>query len=233
MSKLSNTGHLMCLYLDYIDNKKNIKQSDFLVSATANLINQGDGRNWLPLIVKKIDRDKYELIANSFAYQVAKEANLERVWCIIADGSQETSEISQILMGEKIPKINLSIASKEEISQAIEYLFSLPHSELKSIGRGKQKLIDNISNSPIRKYWQDLKAIRDLKCGIGNKGKKLDEFKKVFYLTPEPIPMDTRDKNILNSLTLKELKNIAKARKLKGYSRLNKSQLVDLLSSIP
>lgn len=239
MSKLSNIGHLMCLYLDYIDNKKNIKQSNFLVSATANLINQADGRNWLPLIVKKIGRDKYELIANSFAYQVAKEANLEKVWCIIADESQETSEISQILMGEKIPKINLSTASKEEISQAIEYLFSLPNSELKKI-RGykknpkqcQQNIIEKISNSSSRKYWKNLKPIGNLNCGIGNRGKKLHEFAQVFYLTPEPIPSDIKDKNILNSLTKTELTNIAKARKLKGYSKLKISELVDLLSCI-
>lgn len=230
MSKLSNIGHLMCLYLDYIEPKKNTKESNFLVSATANLINQGDGRNWLPLIVKKIGQDQYELIANTFGYQVAKEANLEKVWCIIADDSQETEEISQILTGEKIPKINLSTASKEEIIQAIEYLFSLSNSELKSINRYKQKLIDNISNAPTRKYWQNFKSLGDLKCGIGKKGKKLDEFTQVFYLTPESIPVDTKDKNILNSLTKTQLQNIAKARKLKGYSKLNISKLVELLS---
>lgn len=237
MSKLSNIGHLMCLYLDYIDNKKNIEQPNFLVSATANLINQADGRNWLPLIVKKIGQDKYELIANSFGYQVAKEANLERVWCIIADDSGETSEISQILMGEKIPKINLSTASKEEISQAIEYLFSLPNSDLKTIvgykknpKQCRERIIEKISNSPLRKYWQNFKSIGDLKCGIGNKGKKLDEFTQVFYLTPQSIPDDTKDRNILNSLNQKELQKIAKARNFKGYTKLKKEKLVDLLS---
>jgi len=233
MAKLDDIGNLMYLYLDDIKVKKLKQESSFLVSATVKLLHQNKTRNWLPLIVKETGEDQYELIANSFSYQVAKKANLERVWCIIADDSKETSEISQILMGEKIPKINLSTASKEEISQAIEYLFGLPNSELKTIKRYKQKLIDNISNAPTRKYWQDFKPIGNLKCGIGKKGKKLDEFTQVFYLTPEPIPDNTKDKNILNSLTLTELKNIAKARKLKGYSKLKISQLVDLLSYTP
>ncbi|MGY6528319.1 MAG: Rho termination factor [Cyanobacterium sp.] len=230
MAKLDDIGNLMYLYLDDIKVKHLTEKSFFLISATAKLLHQNQTRNWLPLIVKETGEDQYELIANSFAYQVAKEANLERVWCIIADGSQETSEISQILMGEKIPKINLSTASKEEISQAIEYLFSLPNIELKSIRRYKQKLIDNISSSPIRKYWKNLKPIGNLRCGIGNRGKKLNELAQVFYLTPESIPMDTTDKNILNNLTLTELRDIAKARKLKKYSNLKISQLVDLLS---
>lgn len=230
MAKLDDIGNLMYLYLDDIKVKNLKKESPFLISATVKLLHQNKTRNWLPLIVKETGEDQYELIANSFGYQVAKEANLQRVWCIIADDSQETEEISQILTGEKIPKINLSIASKEKINQAIEYLFSLPNSELKSINRYKQKLIDNISNAPTRKYWQNFKSLGDLKCGIGKKGKKLDEFTQVFYLTPESIPVDTKDKNILNSLTKTELQNIAKARQLKGYSKLNISKLVELLS---
>lgn len=237
MAKLDDIGNLMYLYLDDIKVNNFNVESAFLVSATAKLLKENKVRNWLPLIVKETGEDQYELIANTFVYEVAKEAKLERVWCIIADDSAETSEISQILMGEKIPKINLSSASKEEISKAIEYLFSLPNSELKTIGGYKknpkqcrEKIIEKISNSPLRKYWQNFKPIGDLKCGIGNKGKKLDEFTQIFYLTPQSIPDETKDRNILNSLNQKELQKIAKTRNFKGYSKLKKEKLVDLLS---
>lgn len=225
MSKLSNIGHLMCLYLDYIEPKKNTKESIFLVSATANLINQGDGRNWLPLIVKKIGQDQYELIANTFGYQVAKEANLEKVWCIIADDSQKTEEISQILTGEKIPKINLSTASKKEITQAIEYLLNLPEKPLKRVN--KSQLIDRLANTP-RKYLQNFNYIPRLNCGI-KQGSKLEVLKTIFYLTPESIPVDTKDKNILSLLLVPELKKMAKARGLEKYTKFKKDKLVDLL----
>jgi len=39
-----------------------------------------------------------------------------------------------------------------------------------------------------------------------------------------------RSKTNLNQYTVKELKTLAKRRGLKGYSRLNKAELIDLIS---
>ncbi len=226
MAKLDNIGNLMYLYLEDIKSSQASNYSLFIVNSTAKLFKDGNTRNWLPLIVKETGEDQYKLIANSFGYQVAKEVNLERVWCIIADDSPETEEIAQILTGEKLPKINLSIASKKEITQAIEYLTTLPKKPLKGVN--KSLLIDRLSSAP-KKYLQNFNYIPRLNCGI-RKGSKLEALKEVFYLTPEPICEDVTDKTILNLLTVSELKKIAKARQLKNFSKLSKAKLVELLT---
>lgn len=226
MSSLSNIGNLMYLYLDYIKPVKQVTVSEFIITATANLINKTNQRNWLPLIVKKTGQNQYEIVANSWIYAVAQKAGLERVWCIIADHNPETQEIAQILAFEQTPKINLSLASKTEISEAIAYLLQLSNSPLKGIN--KKLFIDRLSQAP-RKYLQDLNHISRLKCGI-KQGSKLNGLKQVFYLTPEPIPDDCQDQKVLEIFTSNELKQMAKKRGLKGYSKLTKTKLINLLT---
>src|SRR6476469_10363233 len=108
MSQLSNIGNLMHLYLEEIEPVQGTNVSGFLIKAAAKSLNASKGRNWVPLIVKETSEDKYEVIGNSFIYAVAEQAGLEKVWCIIADSSEETEESTKILAGEKVPKINLS-----------------------------------------------------------------------------------------------------------------------------
>jgi hypothetical protein len=45
------------------------------------------------------------------------------------------------------------------------------------------------------------------------------------------MPEDITDRKILDSLTVTELKNMAKKRDVKGISKLKKSDLVNILSS--
>ena len=226
MSTLSDIGNLMYLYLDDIDPGKGTNAPEFLIMAAGNILNTNEGRNWVPVIVKKTGEDQYEVIGNYFIYAVAEAAGLERLWCIIADSSQETTDITEILAREAIPKINLSTASRDEIKAALEYVIEQPGSLLKAV-----KLLvatNRIEESP-RQYWETLEPITKLKCGI-TKGKKLDVLKQIFYLTPQPMPDDISDPNVLKTLTSKELKNLAKKRGVKGYSKLTKSALVKLLS---
>lgn len=62
------------------------------------------------------------------------------------------------------------------------------------------------------------------------KGKKLNALKQVFYVTPQPLPDVIKDPGVLQTLTLQELKKMAKKRELSGYNKLKKSDLVEVLS---
>lgn len=226
MSSLNEIGNLMYLYLDELELSEGTTAPEFLIKASAHLLNQTGGRNWVPVIVKEIDRDKYEVIGNSFIYAVAEAAGLDRVWCIIADDSAETIEITQVLAGETIPKINLCKATRDEIMAALEYLVEQPGSILKTV---KLAVATNRIDEAPRQYWKTLDPIANLKCGI-TKGKKLDALKQVFYLEPQPMPDTITDSNILKTMSTTDLKAIAKKRGISGISKLKKDDLVTLLS---
>ncbi|MDJ0635506.1 MAG: Rho termination factor [Xenococcaceae cyanobacterium MO_188.B29] len=225
MSNFSDVGNLMYLDLEIIEPGNITNISEYLVNATAKELSNTDGRNWIPLIVKEIAEDRYQVIGNYFIYAVAEAAGLEKVWCIIADDSEETAKVTKILAGEEIPKINLSTASRDEIKSALEYLIEQPATVLKGV---KVPVATNRIDEAPRQYWQDLKPITKLGCKIT--GKKLKALEKLFYLTPQPLPDDIKDAKILNTMTTTELKKLAKKRNISGYSKLTKSSLVKLLS---
>ncbi len=239
MSSLSNLGNLMRLYLDDIDSCISNDTPEFLIKASARLLKEKGDRNWIPLLVKETGKDKYEVIANSFIYAVAKEAGLDRVWCIIADDSDDTAEVTKVLAKEKTPKINLSTASREEIVAALQYLIEQPGSALKTV---KVAIATNRIDEAPRQYWQNFNPIIDLKCGI-TKGAKLEALKQVFYLTPQPMPEKTikadidktmpekpSDGGSFKTMTVTELKKIAKEKGITGVSKMNKNALVEALS---
>ena len=225
MSHYSDIGNLMYLDLDIIESKISTSISNYLVEATAKKLKNNNSRNWIPLIVKEVAEYRYQVIGNSFIYEVTKAAKLEKVWCIIADDSEETAAIAQMLAGETIPKTNLSTASQNEIKAALEYLV-----EQFSVLRGIKVSVaaDRISQAP-RQYWQDLKPITKLKCGITSV-KKIAVLEQVFYLTPEPIPDNIKDPQVLKTFNSAKLKKIAKQRNLTGYSKYTKDKLINLLS---
>jgi hypothetical protein len=226
MSILTDVGNLMYLYLDEITTNQPTDAPEFLIQATAKLLDTTGSRNWVPVIVREIGKDKYEVIGNGFVYAVAEAAGLERVWCIVADASDVAAELSRALAREGVPKINLSLASREEIIAALQYLITQAGSPLKSLKLATAAT--RIEEAP-RQYWKSLDAIADLKCGI-TKGKKLDALKQVFYLTPQPLPAVLKDAALLATLSTAELKKMAKDRKLSGYTKLKKSELVERLS---
>jgi hypothetical protein len=226
MSSFSDVGHLMHLYLDEIDPGQGTQAPEFLIQASAHLLNQKGGRNWLPVIVKETGDDSYEVIGNIFAFAVAEAAGLDRVWCIIADDSEDTAQLSKVLAGEETPKINLSKASREEIHLALQYLIEQPGSALKGV---KLSVATNRIDEAPRQYWKSLNEVTKLKCGI-TRGKKLDALKQVFILTPQPLPDVINDPVLLNSMTAADLKKIAKKREITGYSKMKKPDLVEVLS---
>ncbi|MCC3436395.1 MAG: Rho termination factor [Oscillatoriales cyanobacterium] len=225
--KISNIlGSLMHLYIDEIDPGDATDAPEFLIKATAKILKQEGGRNWIPVIVKETGEDRYQVISNSFVYAVAEEAGLERVWCIIADDNDDTTTLTKILAGEEKPKINLSTASRDEIIAALQYLIEQPNSELKSV---KLAIATNRIDEAPRKYWKNFEPITSLKCGI-TKGKKLDAIKSVFYLTPQSMPDTINDVTILRTMTTVELKAIAKKRGIAGITKMKKDALIEALS---
>lgn len=226
MSNLSDVGNLMYLDLEFIEPNEMAINSQYLINATAQELSNSNTRNWIPLIVKEIAEERYQVIGNNFIYAVAEAASLDKVWCIIADNSEITARLSRILAREETPRINLSTASTDEIKVALEYLTQQPDSPLKKLNL--LKATNRIDEAP-RQYWQDFKPVTKLQCGI-TAGKKLKALEQVFYLTPEPIPDDVSNIQILNTFTTSELKKIAKKRKLSGYSKLTKTKLINLLS---
>ena len=239
MSNLSDIGNLMHIYLDDISPSEGIDTPEFLIKASARLLKEKGDRNWIPLLVKETGKDKYEVIANSFIYAVAKEAGLDRVWCIIADDSDDTMEVTKVLAQEKTPKINLCTASREEIVAALQYLIEQPGSALKTV---KLAVAANRIDEAPRQSWQNFDPIIKLKCGV-TKGAKLEALKQVFYLTPQPKPEETkkvdieqpklektRDKSSFKTMTVAELKEIAKERGITVPSKMNKPALIAALS---
>ncbi|MEH2151855.1 Rho termination factor N-terminal domain-containing protein [Nostoc sp.] len=226
MSSLSNIGNLMHLYLDEIDPGEGTNAPEFLIKASAHLLNQKGCRNWIPVIVKETGKDKYQVIGNSFIYAIVEEAGLDRIWCIITDGSDDTFEVTKVLAGEEIPKINLSKASRDEIMAALEYLVEQPGSVLKEV---KPAIATNRIDEAPREYWKTLDPIINLKCGI-TKGKKLDALNQVFYLTPQPMPDTITDAAILKIMTTDDLKAIARKRGITSITKMKKDDLIKALS---
>ncbi|MGE5656607.1 MAG: Rho termination factor N-terminal domain-containing protein [Actinomycetota bacterium] len=182
------------------------------------------------MIVKEIGEDQYEVIGNSFIYAVAEEADLERVWCIIADSSKETLELTKILSGEETPKINLSTATRDEIQAGLKYLKD------KNLVKDFDLLVatNRIDEAPARPYWKTLEPITSLKCKITKA--KIKSLEEVFYLDPQPEPQVEPEPKVepesksLKDLTVKKLKEIAKQRKIAGYNNMKKPELIKALS---
>ncbi len=225
---LSNIGNLMLLHFDEIEPGKPTEVHEYVIQFAAKQLG-GDRRNWVPIIVKETGPDQYQVIGNSFIYAVAAEAGLEKVWCIIADDSSEAAAISQALAQETPPKTNLSTADRDEISVALDYLMKQPATPLKGVRAAS--VVARLDEAP-REYWQDLKPITKLSCGI-TVGAKLKALEQVFYLTPKPIPEITTDRRLLEMMTVGELKAMAKKQRLTDYAKLKHPDLVKLLSNPP
>ena len=221
---LSDVGNLLCLSFDEIEPGPQTEAHDYLIQEASSLL-QTSQRNWLPVIVKEIGVDQYEVVANSFVYEAASEAGLEKVWCILVDDSEDVALVSQVLANDSIPRINLSKASRKQISKALDYLIKQPNTLLKGVSLAKAT--NRIDEAP-REYWKTLDPITKLGCALSKK--KLKDLTKVFYLEPEPLPEVITDPVLLNTFTAAELKKMATKRGLKKCSKLKKADLVKKLS---
>lgn len=229
MSSFSDVGNLMYLYRDTIEPGEAIEVPSFLIQAAAKSLVEAGGRNWVPVIVKEIGEDHYQVIGNSFIYVVTEAAGLEKIWCIIADDKPETTTLTKILTRESIPKINLATATREEIRDGLQYLIEKADNPLKGV---TLSIATNRITAAPRHTWKSFEALTQLKCGITKA--KLDTLKHIFDL-PSPSPradaeIPPSSSSSLESLTLKELKAIAKTKGIRGYSSLPKNELIERLN---
>lgn len=222
---LTDVGNLMLLSFDEVEPGQPTQAHDYLIQFAAKHLGP-EGRNWIPIIVKETNPDRYQVIGNSFIYAVAAEAGLEKVWCIIADSSPESISATQALAQEVQPKTNLSTADRDEIAAALDYLIKQPGTPLKGVRAAS--VVARLDDAP-REYWKDLKPITKLGCGITG-GAKLKSLEQVFYLTPQPIPEITTDTRLLEMMAVGELKAMAKKKGLTGFAKLKKPDLIKLLS---
>ena len=80
----SNVGDYYHSYADEITGYKGKghNASDAEVEAAAKLMLKNNTRNWVPVLIKKTGKDKFEVVGNHFAYDVAKKAGIDRIWTI-------------------------------------------------------------------------------------------------------------------------------------------------------
>jgi hypothetical protein len=224
-------GSLLHLYLEDIEIDNAIEKSEFLIAGAAKAINDAGGYNCIPVIVEQIDRNKYKVVANSFIYAAAEMAQMDRIWCIVVDDSEQTKRCAKIIAQESLPQIDLANATFEEIRMGLDYLINRPENKLSGV---KLAIASNrIADAEKQSWKSSLIDVTKLKCGI-TKGKKLNIFKEIFYLTS--IPVDEKhteqktDISSLKKLTVKELRKLAKERKISRYSKMNKADLIKALS---
>lgn len=237
-------GALLHLYLDEIQAGEPTEVHDFLIQGAAKTINETDGRNWIPLIVKQTGFEEYQVIANSFVLAVAQAAGLNKVWCIVADDSENTQRSAQMLAQEIVSKINLVTATRDEIKVGLDYLIRRSTNPLVGV---KLAIATERINSAARETWKEsLMDVTKLKCGITT-GSKLNIFKEVFYvmpmkkvvsveaekpstvISPSNTSADSQKKS-LDKLTVAELKTLAKERGITGYTKMKKADLLGVLS---
>lgn len=222
---LSDIGNLVCLPFDEIEPGLQTTAHDFLIHEASNLLRKTK-RNWVPIIVKEIGVDRYEVVANAFVYAAIAESGLEEVWCIMANNDSDIAEVSAVLAHDRAPRVNLSKASHKQIKAALDYLKKQPDSKLKGVDLAKAT--GRIESAP-RKYWETLKPITKLGCRIT--AKNIQDLQDVFYLEPEPWPDVITDPALLDTFTTAELKKMATKRNIEGRSNLKrKADLIKRLS---
>ena len=227
----NNSIQLMYLWLHEISVPEPTDAPQFLLDVVSETLSKSGGKNWIPVIVKEVGNGEYVVVANSFIYAAAENAGLEKVWCVIVDNDESAEYLTKVLAREIVPKLNLATASYEQIQGALEYVSEKPNSALKGI-----KLlvaVTRIAEAP-RQNWKSLDELTKLTCG-STKGKKLDALKEVFFLgSVNPVAaVETKidqPSRSLESLNLTELRAMAKDKKIKGYSKKNKLELIVLLS---
>jgi hypothetical protein len=176
-------GALLHLYLEEIEPLIPTEAHQFLITEAAKAINEAQGRNWIPVIVKQTGAEKFQAIANIFILVAAQEAGIDKVWCIVVDDSAITQKSSQLLSQELTPKVDLATATRDEIKLALDYLINRSINPL--VGVRLATALDKIDGVSRQSWKESLKEVVALKCGITT-GKKLDIFKEVFYITPQP-----------------------------------------------
>ena len=181
MNNSENIGKLMHLELAKIESAESCSESEFIIAGAAETILQSGNRNWMPIIVKETGDYQYEVVSNNFVYAVAKQAQLERAWCIVIDPKPSNIEQAKILAREANPTVNLSTASKDTIIAVLKYLVKEHNWKNVKPVETANKIVDSK-----REQWSDFTPLTKLQCGLTKA--RLDFIGKVFSISPPPPP---------------------------------------------
>lgn len=148
------------------------KSHPVAIAAIAEMLKAKDS-NFLPIMVEEVDDEEYEAIWNAHLLEAAKQANLDFVWCIIAD--TESRQQIEVEAKQRF-EINLLTASEETIAGMLEYIKTVepsfrrvnPAEAARAIGQNRQP------------NWTSFRPITKLRCQIGMK--KLDTLANYFCL---------------------------------------------------
>lgn len=184
MNDFDNIGDLMHLPLEKVNLVNDYFVHQFMIKMGAETIINSHRRNWVPVIVQETSMYEYQVVANHLVYLAAKQAELERVWCLVISPEAENINQAKLLAGEALPKVNLCTADEEVILNALDYLSSQEGSPLKGVKVGNAAA--KIANAN-RETWRTFNPITKLRCGIVS-DKKIKALKKVFYLQAPPPP---------------------------------------------
>jgi hypothetical protein len=194
MGNFNDIGQLKELPTDSISVKNKANNIyEYSILATASEIEKNGNYNPVPVIVTITGSYEYEVVSNHLTYYACKHLGLEKIYCIVVENENKIKRLCQILNSELSPKINLTIASREEIASSLRYVkeqFKLSKFDI-------QKATIRITDSPLRKYWRSLDEILNLKCGIT--AKNLDFFNNVYELHPFDLPKEPSKVFILNA----------------------------------
>ena len=174
MEEFSDIGKYLRLPRKQIKSQESNNQSHLVViEAIAEKLAKNQ-RNFLPIIVEEENEDEYYVLLNEHILEAAEKANLDFVWCILAD--EERRKQIQIESKQRF-EINILTAQEETIARMLEYIKS------NHLGWGKidpkkaaQAIVKNRSEQ--WKKRNSFKPITRLKCGIGDK--KLPTLKNYF-----------------------------------------------------
>jgi hypothetical protein len=122
---------------------------------------QSSQKNILPVIVKSLGQNDYEAVLNLQILEASRAANLDFIYCIVVD--EQMLAAVNLEAGKKI-SVDISIASEEEICDALEFLKSRSP-ELKKMD--PQKAARGIIDHRTLREIQSLSFLTTLGCGIG------------------------------------------------------------------
>jgi hypothetical protein len=121
------------------------------------------GKNILPVVVKAVGEDDYQVTLNAHIVEAARKAKLDFVWCIIVDDQMQAQV--QIESGQ-LPQsqVNVLTASEQEIIDALKYI----QAHRKGFNTIKpEKVAEAIADYRKTKKPRNLLFLTSLRCGIG------------------------------------------------------------------
>lgn len=143
-----------------------------LIEAIAEKLKVNE-RNYLPIIIEEVDEDEYEVLLNGHVLEAAEKANLDFVWCILADEKRR----KQIEIESKQRfEVDLLTASETMISEMIQYIKKNYNWTQVNPENAAKIIVEKRSNR-----WKEVKEVTKTGCYIGKQ--KLEILEKYFCVS--------------------------------------------------